>query len=302
MDRVLFDVGARGQLVVDLQTSLTGLGFDPKGHDGIYGADTAAAVRQYQTGAGRPATGAVAIAEWTPITSAPVPPLEARALQLTSTFEGHGFGLAAGNWDGAWLTWGIIGFTLKSGEIQSIVSSVAQQDPSAIDEAFGDDAAELRRIVAAPPDEQEAWANAVSAGTRLAEPWRTHFEQFGAMPDVQKAQCARVHDDYFVPALQTAASLGLASELGVALCFDIHVQNGGVSAATREAVLQAAAGGDEASVREALANAVADHAKPRFQADVRERKLAIARGAGVVHGLRVLLVNWGLGDVPAVVA
>ena len=35
--------------------------------------------------------------------------------------EGHGFTMVAGDFDGAGLTWGIIGFTLKHGEIQRIV-------------------------------------------------------------------------------------------------------------------------------------------------------------------------------------
>ena len=105
-----------------------------------------------------------------------------------------------------------------------------------------------------------------------------------------------------MPALETAASLGLASELGIALAFDVHVQNGGVSAAIREDLARAMAGAPEPAVREALANAVANHAKAQFREDVRSRKLAIARGEGVVHGRRVVLARWGLADVAAAVA
>jgi peptidoglycan hydrolase-like protein with peptidoglycan-binding domain len=301
MSRTLFDVGAQGQLIIDLQTALAGRGFDPKAADGIYGRDTAAAVSAFQTSIMEPPTGAVTDDDWTAVTGAPAPDVEKRALQLTSTFEGHGYGLAQGNWDGAWLTWGIIGFTLKHGEVQSIVSNVDRDAPSCVDRAFGADAARLRQIMQATPDEQEAWANSLTVGSRLAEPWRTYFQRFGAMPEVQAEQRTRVHHDYFMPSLQTAAALGLASELGIALCFDIHVQNGGVSSGTRMAIAHATAGAPEATVREAVANAVADASKPQFREDVRARKLAIARGQGVVHGRRVVLENWGLIDVAAVV-
>lgn len=42
---------------------------------------------------------------------ADIPAALDRSLQVTAAFEGHGFGMLQGNWDGAWLTWGIIGFT-----------------------------------------------------------------------------------------------------------------------------------------------------------------------------------------------
>jgi hypothetical protein len=34
--------------------------------------------------------------------------------------------MVAGNFDNAWLTWGIIGFTLKHGEIQKIIKEVRE--------------------------------------------------------------------------------------------------------------------------------------------------------------------------------
>ena len=113
--------------------------------------------------------------------------------------------------------------------VQSIVANIARQAPGCIDRAFGAEAAQLLKIIAASPAEQEAWADRISAGSRLAEPWRTSLQRFGSFPEVQAEQRARVHHDYFMPALHTAASLRLASELGIALCFDIHVQNGSVA-------------------------------------------------------------------------
>jgi peptidoglycan hydrolase-like protein with peptidoglycan-binding domain len=299
MDRLLFARGAQGPLIADLQVALHRNGFDPKGADGVFGRDTETAVRQFQAARFPPVTGTVSGDLWVAATSTPVPTVESRSLQLTSSFEGHSYTLAQGNWDGAWITWGIIGFTLKHGQIQEIVRRVRATAPQRIDEAFGPDAAQLLSIIDASGAEQEAFANRISIGARLADPWRTHFSTFGTFREVQVEQCARAHAAYYEPALRTAAELGLTSELGLALCFDVHVQNGGISAAARQRIRAGQAGRPEAAVREAVADEVANRAKARFRDDVRSRKLAIARGQGVVHGRQVVLADWGLTSAPA---
>ena len=56
---------------------------------------------------------------------------------------------------------------------------------------------------------------------------------------------------------------------------------------------------DESALRLVIADAVADSASPQFRDDVRARKRAIASGAGTVHGLQLVLANWGLSEAPA---
>ena len=99
------------------------------------------------------------------------------------------------------------------------------------------------------------------------------------------------------PAKKTAKTLGFTSELGVALCFDIHVQNGGIKPEAMDAVRRSGAK-KESDVRVAVANAVADFSSPEYKEDVRKRKVAIATGSGVVHGLALKLSDWGIEDVP----
>src|SRR5438128_3499090 len=207
MSRVLFGVGAQGSLIATLQLALAENGFDPKGSDGLYGHDTESAVKNYQTAKDQSATGQVTDDQWQSLTNSDVPDVEARSLQLTSTFEGHGYTLAQGNWDGAWITWGIIGFTLKHGEIQAIVLSIEQQAPECIQQAFGPEADTFMEMIASSPAEQEAFANSITIGSRLAEPWRTHFQTFGNFPQVQAEQRARAHAAYFSPAARNAAAL-----------------------------------------------------------------------------------------------
>jgi hypothetical protein len=93
----------------------------------------------------------------------------------------------------------------------------------------------------------------------------------------------------------------LSSELGIALCFDIHVQNGGINKRA-QSLLGERRPADELTLRTAIAGAVAKCARAEYRDDVGTRKLAIATGRGRVHGADYVLENWGLEDLPAGIA
>ncbi|MFL6245308.1 MAG: peptidoglycan-binding protein [Thermoanaerobaculia bacterium] len=304
MTRLLFGPGARGESVRIIQQKLTAAGFDTNGIDASYGHGTITAVEAFQTRHGLPATGNVDDETWALLTdNAPIPALRERCLGLTSTFEGHGYTLAEGNFDGAGVTWGIIGFTLKGGELTQIVNAAYASDPALVRNCFGDCTDTLLKILAEPQDQQLAWSNSVSSGASkgtLAEPYKSGFRQLGESALGQQLQQQRVDTDYFQPALATAKAYGLTTELGVALAFDIHVQDGGINHIIGEKVrAQMHPGMAERDVRALIANGVADHAAAAWREDVRTRKLTVATGEGTVHGVHYLLKNWGLDEVPA---
>lgn len=299
MARLLFATGARGELVKAIQRAL---GFAPAETDGVYGNQTRGGVRTFQRDQGLAPTGEVDTDTWTGLTHEPVPPLFERALGLTAAIEGHGFTLAQGNFDGAGITWGVIGFTLKHGELARIVLDLEARHPAIVRQAFEEDTDRLLALLRAPLDEQMAFADSVSIPprqVRLAEPWRSRFAWFGAFPEVQAAQRRRARERYWEPAVATASALGLVTELGLALAFDVHVQNGGVKATVLRAIREAGPVAGEPELRRRVAHAVADHAAARWREDVRQRKLAIAEGEGVVHGERLVLSHWGLDELPA---
>jgi len=303
MSRTLFGRGAHGALIEDLQRGLVGTGIPLEKVDGNFGSKTEQAIRAFQARSGSPQTGSVDVDEWTALTGKPLPPLAERCLQITAAFEGHDYTLAAGNWDGAWLTWGIIGFTMAAGRIQAIFSAVDAAAPHCIPDAFGPDATVIREIMRETKAEQRRWAVGLGSddGHRLIEPWQSAFAQFGGFTEVQAAQRQSAFDDYFTPALRTASELGVTTELGISLCFDIHVQNGGVSQAARDDLPPVDLAQPERVRRIAIANAVADHSRVRFRENVRSRKLAIATGAGVANGVQVVASDWGVAEVPAAV-
>ena len=239
MARVLFAQGVRGEIVRSIQRRLAARGFDPKGIDGGYGTNTRTAVRAFQQQNGIQPTGEVSVPTWRKLMSTPIPPVRDRALQLIAAFEGHDFTLAQGNFDGAGITWGIIGFTLQGGELSRIILQIQDGHPALVRQAFGAKADQLVEIMRGPKTRQMAFANTISLGpskARLAEPWRTGFRVFGELPAVQALQLELAARDYFRPAKQTARGLRLKTELGLALAFDCHVQNGGVSTAAREEI------------------------------------------------------------------
>lgn len=302
MSRVLFGDTATGSIIVQIQQALNSAGFSTQGTDGWYGTNTHNAMADYQASKGSPNTGLLDDATWPGLMQIPIPSVFQRCLQLTAAFEGHGFGLAEGNFDGALLTWGIVGFTMAAGEVQDIVLTVNSAHPDIVQAAFGSYSGELINIMQASSADQTNWANAHTLPKgALAEPWKTMFANFGSYPEVQAEQMNHVQNDYFSPAINTAKSLGFTSELGMALCFDIHVQDGGVKNTAMQQIQQNTTPGmAESDLRVVVANAVADWASPSWMADVRARKLAIAQGGGIVHGHNFIIENCGLsGDYAA---
>ncbi|MBW8758936.1 MAG: chitosanase [Burkholderiales bacterium] len=307
MARTWFSQGLKGAIARDIQADLLKQGFFAGDHDtfidGDFGGHTVSALQQLQAARALPTTGAVDDATWRQITVAAIPTLFERCLGLTASFEGNGFTQVEGNFDGAGLTWGIIGFTLSNGEIQGLLREIEQAAPGTLARVMGADlAAQWSARTAQPIAQQLAWADSISSGPGklgLPRAWVDAFQRLGQEPLVQRLQMHHAYDSYFVPAAATAGALGLSTELGLALCFDCHVQNGRARLLAVQDLQRTGRAPTEAQQRAAFARAVASHASPAYQGDVLARKMAIATGAGTVHGRAYTLAHWGLDEFPA---
>ena len=294
--------GSHGEIVRGIQEKLESLGFSPQGIDGDFGRKTQAAIKDFQQVRGLEQTGEVDSITWRELMEIPPPCSRDRCLQLTAAFEGHGFSTARGNFDGAGITWGIIGFTLKHGGISHIILEIHKKTPELVRAAFGGKTDELLQMMRASWSQQLAWADSISLGTnklRLSKTWREGFERFGEFEEVQILQDRLADEQYYKPALRTARQQKLHSNLGIALCFDIHVQNGGIKERALETIKKEQSEQPVTSERELriiIANAVADNSRPAYREDVRSRKLTIAAGAGKVHKRMYVLRNWGLQE------
>jgi hypothetical protein len=234
-----------------------------------------------------------------------------RCLQVTASFEGTGFTLVVGNFDGAGITWGIVGFTLAHGELGEVLRAVNRVHPHLVSQAFGRDADLVLEMTGPGTSTARklAWADTISRGPKkysVAEPWKTYFHDFGSFREVQRAQLDRARDLYWTRiALRDAAALGFTEELDLMLLYDVAVQNGGMGSKNRlpkaQAEIQRQRPRTQQAKRKIVATVVADTASAKFRQDVLSRKTAIATGVGVVHGSKYDLSGWGLlnGETPS---
>lgn len=294
----------RGGLIIDMQRALTRAGA-PTSLDGVFGTDTEAALKRWQTSAGLTASGEADEPTWTRLTGDGPPSLFRRALAVTAAFEGHGYGRAAGNFDDAFVTWGLIGFTLRHGSLGEVIRRCDARHPRLLNRRMGaEKAGELREIVAAPQEAQRAWADGISTGSSkagLRTDWADAFEQLGQARNCRAIQDELARERYWSIALRDIARHGEMTELDAALFFDTAVQNGGVDTTKAGLIrdaLAAAGPTTGAARRRIIATAIADGSNPTWREDVLSRRMAIAVGEGAVHGAGYTLADWGLADLP----
>jgi Putative peptidoglycan binding domain/Glycosyl hydrolase family 46 len=295
----------RGELIRRIRQALQGGGFYNGLLDGIYGNQTELALQKFQQHNQLPVqTGKVDEETWQSLTSTNAPDLRQRCLQMIADFEGTGFTKIVGNFDGAGLTWGIIGFTLSNGELGDLLNEINSAHPDIFRSAFGDLADQLLHVLQQSRAKQMNFANSISIGSskvKVLDKWAEAFARLGSDPAVQEIQIQHT-TSFFEIALRDVARFNVKNELGLALCFDIAVQNGGIdqTEATRiRTKIEHTPPTTQQDLRIIIANVIAENSKPKFIEDVRRRKLTIATGRGTVHGSRYDLKTWGLDDLPA---
>lgn len=294
----------QGELIKKIQRKLISGGFLHDKDDGVFGGNSETAVRAFQQQNQLPATGKVDDQTWHKLMATPAPDLKQRCLQLTADFEGTGFTKAVGNFDGAGVTWGIIGFTLSNGELGAVLKQIRTSHPAVFSAAFGDLEPKIVGVLNSSHADQMAFANSISIGSskmKILDVWAQAFEKLGNDPAVQEIQLQRTQN-FFDLAVHDMQRFNLRNELGFALCFDIAVQNGGTDQTERTRINNKIAQNHPATeqdVRIIIANVVAENSNHAFIEDVRKRKLTIATAEGTVHGSRFAVKTWGLDDLPA---
>lgn len=307
--RVLLQQGVSGEYVRRVQSALVTEGFELGAVDGVFGRMTLAALKRLQKKLGVKPDGVVSFGLWRDVTKQPVPDVFARCLQITSAFEGHGFTKIAGNFDNAGVTWGTIGYNIRSRSLQPIMDYFIDYRPDLVREAFGPLAEELVRVMESSLEEQMTWGDQISIGTqkhRISSEWAHAFARFGAMDEVQEMQLTEAREKYWALAERDCKRFDLTSELGAALAFDIAVQCGGVDAGEDsgpelreiERRFEEDKPKRERDRRVIIADVVANHSHPRYVFDVLSRKMTLATGEGTVHGKSYHADHWGLGDYP----
>ena len=291
----------RGGHVIDLQRGIAAGSPTPVSVDSVFGGQTETALKLWQSRNGLPVTGTVDQLTWQGATNKPLPSQFRRCLAVTAAFEGHNYTFAAGNWDNAYLTWGVVGFTLKHGNFGKVIKRINQRHPALLEAAMGHNkAAELLAILSASAAEKKAWGDAISrlpTKYRLVDDWEDAFEVLGNQPEVRIIQDEVAYEVYWSRAVQDLDTFGELTEADAALFFDTAVQNGGVDSDKATRIRNGIAANPGASGRDRLAiiaEAIARGSNPDFYEDVLSRRMTIATGSGVVHGASYFLADWAI--------
>lgn len=304
----IYRMGSQGAAVLQIQERLAALGHYLGPIDGRYGGGTEAAVKSFQADAGLGSDGVVGAQTWAALFDGrtqdggddlAAATVEKRCLALTGGFEtGCGFpdcfaGLS-GDFDGQGLSFGVAQWNLGQGSLQPLLQEALDQYPEVMAAVFHDHLPALQAMLEDGRDEQLAFARSIQQPLQhwLYEPWRGMFKALGRTRQFQDTQL-RHAGRLFDGAKDLVRRFGLRSQRGLALMFDILVQNGSiakVTAARIDADMAGLAAGLEASAREVavmriVAERRAEAAKAEWRADVRARKLCIAEGQGRVHGI-----------------
>lgn len=287
----------RGPLVQSVQAQLNAKGFNAGTVDGVWGNNTMSALRAWQSANGINPSGEIDDQTWTQLTGSAVPELSQRALQLTGDWEGTGYSGANGNFDGQGITWGVVGFTWGNGELQRILGEVRALYPAIFTRAFGKLEAQIVNVLGQPLASQMAWARSISTngGNKIAPQWAAAFKALGAAPEVQQIENHHAQH-YWDAGAQFANDFHLTSEAGLALCFDIAVQNTVTDSLIAEIQQHISMPGlSETDKMRIIAHTIAGHANPKYYTDVLTRKMTFVTGQGAVHDARYDINCWGIG-------
>jgi hypothetical protein len=148
-----------------------------------------------------------------------------RVIERVSEHEGRYDSLNR-NTDGAGLSFGILQWAQKTGDLSKLLAAMYGMDAGAFRRIFGPAWLELleatRKGELGPIDGAVLWR----------EPWTSRFKEAGSHPPFQVAQRRLAQEGaHFQGALKVAEILGVATERAMALFFDTSVQQGAGAAA-----------------------------------------------------------------------
>jgi len=217
-----------------------------------------------------------------------------KIFNITGAFEGgDGFSNLSGNFDKQGISFGFLQWNMGQGSLQPLLKSMHAKNPAKFREIFKDGADQLLAVLNANNlQTQMNFARSINdSKNRIKPPWDSRFKALGKVPEFQDVQI-EFAKNLLDKAKRLAEEYHLRTERGLALMFDIVVQNGTIKPETKSQILAArqkkeAALGRALTEREYLeiiGNKRAEAANPRWIEDVRSRKLTIAKGEGEVHG------------------
>jgi hypothetical protein len=303
-----FRLGSSGEEVERIQRRLKELGLYTGPLDGRFGGGTEAAVKAFQArehldvdGIVGPVTFQRLLGEQAPPSPAiATEPLEQRCLALTGTFETSTvapgcFSCVTGDFDGQGISFGALQWNFGQGSLQPILERMLRDHRGVMESVFHEHLPRLEAALQGGKAATLRFARSIQDPIRhrVLEPWLGMFQALGRTPECQQIQIEITRARHR-EARDLAREYELRSQRAVALMFDILVQNGSIKPNIKRQIfkdfgeLPASLAPEPLEVRkmQIVARRRSEAAKPDFVKDVLRRKLCIAEGQGVVHGIR----------------
>lgn len=313
----IYKNGSTGDDVTRIQKALKDAGFYQGEPDGVFGPQTEISLKKFQTKTGLGADGIVGPDTWGKLFPSPVSlpkevsgDLDSRCLALTGSFETsqlspNCFAAVTGNFDGQGMSFGALQWNFGQGTLQPLLKEMFANHQDIASRIFGANLDQLQQAINGGKDAALSFADSIQnqAKHTITDPWKQIFRSLGLTPEFQAIE-VRGAATYYAKGIRLCQDYGLWSERGRALMFDICVQNGSIAENVKTLILSdfgnlpqsASPEETELAKMRIVANRRAEAANPKFVEDVRRRKLCIAEGKGVVHGISYdLAAQFGLG-------
>lgn len=308
--------GSTGEDVTRIQKALKDAGFYQGEPDGVFGLQTETALKNFQTKSGLGADGIVGPATWGKLFPSPVSAtkevpgdLDSRCLALTGSFETGKFSpdcfaTMTGNFDGQGMSFGALQWNFGQGTLQPLLKEMVANHQDIASRIFAENLARLQQAINGGKEAALSFAASIQDQAKhvITDPWKQMFRTLGLTPEFQAIE-VKGAATYYEKGTRLCQDYGLWSERGRALMFDICVQNGSIADSVKALILadfgklpqSASPEETELAKMRIVANRRAEAANPKFIEDVRRRKLCIAEGKGVVHGISYdLAAQFGL--------
>ncbi|MGE5840106.1 MAG: peptidoglycan-binding domain-containing protein [Deltaproteobacteria bacterium] len=313
----VYKLGSQGDEVSRIQKKLKALKFYLGPVDGMFGGGTHGAVRSFQGSKGLLVDGVVGPGTWRALFRTGIKesalsqtPLEYRCLALAGSFETGEripdcFAGLSGDFDGQGMSLGVVQWNFGQGSLQPLLEDMVKRHPKIMDSVFHEQLESLLAALKSSREELLGFARSIQHPVKhtLYEPWKGMFRTLGRTPEFQEIQVKHAGSLHRA-SLKLCKDFALWSERGVALMFDIKVQNGSIRKPAMEQMMEdiknlnpnLSAPEREVERMRIIANRSAEAARPEWVEDVRARKLCIADGVGKVHGVSYdLAEQFGIG-------
>ena len=197
-----------------------------------------------------------------------------QAIKITSAYEGSGFDMVTGNFDGQGLSYGFLQWNFGQGTLQPIFQSLFVRYPD-LAKSLPDDSLRL----AIQNNTAIAWAVAHQANNKFKEPWLSALKRLGGTAEMKSLQMTAANP-YIQTAINQCGQFGVYTDRAFCLLFDIAVQCGSAPYVSTDGL-------SDTDKLIAIVNATVARSNPEWKEVVRTRKMAIVYGTGIVYGGKV---------------